>query len=75
MHIGAVASIHRFGSSLNTHVHFHISAMDGVFDALEGMLAPLGFAVHRFLRGEGPEGSDEESVEPAATRDRQRARR
>jgi hypothetical protein len=23
-HIGAVAFIHRFGSSLNAHVHFHV---------------------------------------------------
>ncbi|MEL1249160.1 succinyl-diaminopimelate desuccinylase [Aurantiacibacter gilvus] len=34
-----------------------------VFDALEAMLAPLGFAVHRFTRGDGPAGSDEEAVE------------
>ncbi|NBX33677.1 MAG: hypothetical protein EBR07_13305, partial [Planctomycetes bacterium] len=34
--IGAVAFIHRFGSSLNTHVHFHICAIDGVFEALWG---------------------------------------
>jgi hypothetical protein len=24
LHIGAVAFIHRFGSSLNEHVHFHV---------------------------------------------------
>ncbi len=34
-----------------------------VFDALEAMLEPLGFDVHRFMRGDGPEGSDEEPVE------------
>ncbi|WPZ02883.1 succinyl-diaminopimelate desuccinylase [Blastomonas marina] len=34
-----------------------------VFDAFEAMLAPLGFEVHRFIRGDGPEGSDEEPVE------------
>ena len=34
-----------------------------VFDALEGMLAPLGFEVHRFHRGDGPAGSDEAPVE------------
>ncbi len=34
-----------------------------VFDALEGMLAPLGFAVTRFVAGDGPEGSDEAPVE------------
>jgi succinyl-diaminopimelate desuccinylase len=38
-------------------------AHGGVFDALEAMLVPLGFAVHRFLAGEGPEGSDEAPVE------------
>jgi succinyl-diaminopimelate desuccinylase len=27
-----------------------------VFDALEGMLVPLGFAVHRFVAGEAPDG-------------------
>ena len=36
VHIGAVAFIHRFGSSLNTHVHFHVCVVDGVFEALEG---------------------------------------
>ncbi|MBK9522286.1 MAG: transposase [Rhodocyclaceae bacterium] len=30
--IGAVAFIHRFGSSLNAHVHFHCCVMDGVFE-------------------------------------------
>ena len=34
-HIGACAFIHRFGSSLNTHVHFHICVIDGVFEAGE----------------------------------------
>jgi len=29
--IGAVAFIHRFGSSLNTHVHFHVCVVDGIF--------------------------------------------
>jgi hypothetical protein len=28
---GAVAFIHRFGSSLNKHVHFHVCAVNGVF--------------------------------------------
>jgi hypothetical protein len=34
LHIGAVAFIHRFGSSLNEHVHFHVCAVDGVFEAV-----------------------------------------
>jgi hypothetical protein len=29
--IGAVAFIHRFGSSLNAHVHFHYCIVDGLF--------------------------------------------
>jgi hypothetical protein len=35
-HIGAVAFIHRFGSSLNGHVHFHVCAVDGVFEEVPG---------------------------------------
>jgi hypothetical protein len=36
LHIGAVAFIHRFGSSLNEHVHFHVCVVDGMFEALAG---------------------------------------
>ena len=36
LHIGAVAFIHRFGSSLNEHVHFHVCVVDGVFEELVG---------------------------------------
>jgi hypothetical protein len=32
LHIGAVAFIHRFGSSLNGHMHFHVCVVDGVFE-------------------------------------------
>lgn len=38
-------------------------ATGAVFGALEAMLEPLGFAVHRFTRGEGAEGSEEAPVE------------
>ena len=38
-------------------------ATGAVFDELEAMLAPLGFAVHRFARGAGAAGSDEAPVE------------
>lgn len=31
LHIAAIAFIHRFGSSLNQHVHFHVCVVDGVF--------------------------------------------
>jgi hypothetical protein len=36
LHIGAIAFIHRFGSSLNGHVHFHVCAVDGVFEEVAG---------------------------------------
>lgn len=29
---GAVAFIHRFGSSLNEHVHLYVCVIDGVFE-------------------------------------------
>jgi len=38
-------------------------ATGAVFDVMEAMLAPLGFDIHRFQRGEGGEGSDEAPVE------------
>lgn len=38
-------------------------ATGAVFAELEAMLVPLGFTVHRFIRGDGPEGSDEAPVE------------
>ena len=38
-------------------------ARGAVFDAFEAMLVPLGFAAHRFTRGDGEAGSDEEAVE------------
>jgi len=31
--LGAVAFIHRFGSALNPHLHFHCVVIDGVFDS------------------------------------------
>jgi hypothetical protein len=33
--IGAVAFIHRFGASLNQHIHFHVCVIDGVFGSDE----------------------------------------
>ncbi len=36
LHIGAVAFIHRLGSSLNGHVYFHVCVVDGVFEAVVG---------------------------------------
>jgi hypothetical protein len=36
LHIGAVAFIHRFGSSMNEHVHFLVCVVDGVFEEVAG---------------------------------------
>ena len=36
MHIGTLAFIHRFGSSLNEYVHFHVCVVDGVFETMAG---------------------------------------
>jgi len=36
LNIGAVAFIHRFGSSLTEHVHFHVCVVDGVFEEVPG---------------------------------------
>ncbi len=43
--------------------HSVTPATGAVFDAMEAMLVPLGFAVHRFKRGDGEAGTDEEAVE------------
>ena len=34
--LGAVAFIHRFGSTLNAHLHFHCAVIDGVFAPAAG---------------------------------------
>lgn len=33
---GAVTFLHRFGSSLNPHFHYHLCVLDGVFEGVEG---------------------------------------
>ncbi len=38
-------------------------ATGSVFDTMEAMLAPQGFVVHRFIRGDGEAGTDEAPVE------------
>jgi len=38
-------------------------AIGAVFDTMAAMLVSHGFAVHRFMRGDGPAGSDEAAVE------------
>ena len=55
LHIGAIAFIHRFGSSLNGHVHFHVCVVDGVFEEVAGegdvdaapRASPPGTTFHR----------------------------
>ena len=55
--LGAVAFIHRFGSSLNAHLHFHCVVIDGVFDsaAAGGVIfhAATGLDAQRHRRGAG----------------------
>ncbi|MCP3877307.1 MAG: hypothetical protein GY701_02770 [Sulfitobacter sp.] len=34
--LGAVSFVHRFGSSLNGHLHFHCCVIDGVFEPQQG---------------------------------------
>ena len=56
LHIGAIGlakpqvHIHRFGSSLNGHVHLHVCAVDGVFEEVAGgadaQSSPPGIAFH-----------------------------
>lgn len=33
---GAVTFLHRFGSSLNPHFHYHLCVLDGIFEGVEG---------------------------------------
>ena len=52
LHLGAVAFIPRFGSSLNGHVHFHVFVVDGAFEAVPGegdtdtQSTPPGIVLH-----------------------------
>lgn len=45
--IGAVAFIHRFGSSLYEHVHFHVCVVDGVFEVQAAEAGEAGEASAR----------------------------
>ncbi len=50
LNIGALAFVHRFGSSLNGHVHFHVCVLDGVFEEMPGRGetdAQLDYRSHR----------------------------
>ncbi len=61
---GAVAFVHRFGSYLNSHVHFHVLVTDGVFSAADDVTAvfhPCAFQNFRpyyYQDTYGPEGPD-----------------
>ena len=57
---GAVAFIHRFGSALNAHTHFHVCAIDGVFE-------PHGEGVC-FRPAPAPSPEDIETVQAAVRR-------
>jgi Putative transposase len=47
--LGAVAFIHRFGSALNEHLHFHCCILDGVFDAAGTTGGATGVVFHAAL--------------------------
>jgi len=38
--IGAVSFLHRFGSSLNTHFHYHLCVVDGLFEEVQRDAGP-----------------------------------
>ncbi len=61
-HIGAVAFIHRFGSSLNGHVHFHVCVVDGVFEevpmAVEGLCKEGAELVYRCAKQRSEPSTD-----------------
>jgi hypothetical protein len=54
---GAVSFLHRFGSALNAHVHFHCCVIDGVFQPdVEGRLRfypALGLTQERIAKAQG----------------------
>ena len=58
---GAVAFIHRFGSSLNQHVYFHVVVIDGVFEP-----EPVGGV--RFIETQALDADNAESVQTQVPR-------
>jgi hypothetical protein len=44
--LGAVVFIHRFGSSLNAHLHFHCCILDGVFEPALAADGAVGVVFH-----------------------------
>ena len=59
--VGAVAFIHRFGSSLNQHTHFHVCVIDGVFE-------PGPEQGVRFIEVEELDADDAEAVQTQSRR-------
>jgi hypothetical protein len=45
--LGAVVFIHRFGSALNAHLHFHCCILDGVFELADAADAAAGVVFHQ----------------------------
>ena len=52
LHIGAVAFIHGFGSSLNAHVHFLWCVVDGAFKEVAASINADGLRRARFKSGQ-----------------------
>jgi hypothetical protein len=59
--IGAVGFIHRFGSSLNEHTHFHVCVLDGIFE-------PDPEQGARFIEAEELDADDAEAVQAQVRR-------
>jgi len=66
--LGAVSFLHRFGSSLNPHFHFHLVVLDGVFDQAPDGTVRFHDPSLTVARGGKPESrcgtTTEGSVEP-----------
>ncbi len=60
--LGALSFLHRFGSALNTHFHFHVVVLDGVFSQADN--AQVRFHEAALLQSEH---WHEPSTSPAAT--------
>jgi Putative transposase/Transposase zinc-binding domain len=52
--LGAVAFIHRFGSALNAHLHFHCCILDGVFESAATTAGAAGVVFHPALGIDAP---------------------
>jgi Putative transposase/Transposase zinc-binding domain len=67
--LGAVAFIHRFGSALNEHLHFHCCILDGVFESAGATAGAAGVVFHAAL------GLDAAAVHQVQARVRQQVLR